>query len=119
VLDFLLPAGLVESDPPYWFAIVSPKFAAGPTGHGAEVASPPDATPNARFLLLEPGGAADAFMSKYDQQGSFMGDTWYATREEALQDASEEFGPALGEWRPVPASDIGTAERYVLGRLAT
>jgi hypothetical protein len=115
MLEFLLPAGLVEGDPPYWFALVGSAPSERLTGHGASAG----AATGQRSLLLEPGGDTDAFLSEYDQRGSFLGDTWYGTREEALEDASQKFGPTLGEWRPVPATDIGTAELYLFGRPAT
>src|SRR5687768_5512245 len=101
MFDFLLPEGILEERPPYWFAIVgSSQFAAPYDGKRRPAA--PGAAP--RILILEPAGENEggAFISAYDEVGAFIGDSWYPTREQALESASADHH-GLGEWRPVPS----------------
>ena len=110
--EFLLPPGLLDAEPPYWFCVVG-------TGSGAAISDyngqPKGAPANARtrVFVLEPGGNEDCFLSRYDARGGYITQTWYRSRDEAVADTAEECGGALGIWRPVP-EDALNAEDWVL-----
>jgi len=102
MLEFLLPDGVLSGKPPYWYAVIGEGAGrAIPEYDGSRRAASEGAT--ALIVVLEPGGDADAFLSAYDSTGGFIQDSWYRTREEALEAAAAEFGTALGTWQPVPA----------------
>lgn len=110
MLDFQLPPGLIDGDPPHWFAVISPgrplSLPPGDSGHpaAAEGAEP-------RVLILEPGGEDDAFLSRYDAGLGYITDEWHSTREAAIEGANEEFGDELGPWSPIPEGE--DAELFV------
>ncbi len=115
MLEFLLPPGLIDAEPPYWFATI--RGAELPRQHYDGVPRPAvnlEAEP--RILVLEPGGAADVFVSHYAADLGYLTDTWYATREAALEDLAAIHGTDLDTWRPVPESE-SHPETYIL-RLA-
>ena len=111
VLEFLLPPGLIDESPPYWFATIG----AGSIHpyDGRRHAAPEAAT--VRVLILEPAGEGEggAFISRYDETGGFIGDSWFATRQAAVEDAAAEFDESLGRWQPVPAGEVDP-ETYAL-----
>jgi hypothetical protein len=102
MLEFLLPDGVLSGEPPHCYAVIGGGAGrAIPQYDGSRRAAPEGAT--ALIVVLEPGGEADTFLSTYDSTGGFIQDSWYLTREEALEAAAAEFGTALGTWHPVPA----------------
>jgi len=107
VFDFEYPAGLLDGVPSHWYAIVGTG-----TGHVVRdyqgIANAPVGSPVA-IVIMEPGGAdQDAFVSRYDPQGRYISDSWYRTREDALEDAAAGYAIGPGDWHPVPddAPDI-------------
>lgn len=71
--------------------------------------------PRARIVVLErhPDGV---FLYRYATDGTFAGDTWHMTFDEAKEQATFEYGDALGKWRPVPP-DAGDAVDYALSQV--
>ena len=112
--EFLLPAGLLDGDPPYWYAVVGTGEGRAIRGYAGErrAASEGAAT---RVLVLEPGGGTDCFVAHYDATGGYITDYGYPTRESALEDLATEFGDLIGTWKPVPL-DVSDTEQYVLTR---
>jgi hypothetical protein len=114
--EFLLPIGLLAGEPPYWYAVVRPnEFPPTPYTGQPRNGSPEAET---RVLILEPGGGIDAFLSPYDASLAYQTDSWYPTREAAVEDVTEEFGDSLGAWTPVPEEEHD-AELFVLRRVST
>ena len=101
MLEFLLPEGVLNGEPPYWYAVIGAGAGRAVPGYDGSRHPAPDGA-KALVLVLEPGGEDDAFLSAYDATGGFIEDTWYPSREEALESAASEFGAALGTWQPVP-----------------
>jgi hypothetical protein len=54
----------------------------------------------AKLLLLEEH-TDGFFLIRYAADGSFAGDTWHSSLEEAQEQASFEFGDLLTGWRTV------------------
>lgn len=101
MLEFEYPEGLLNAEPPFWYVVIGAGTGRVIRNPGGPAAAPQGSAPV--LLVLEPGGSeADAFVSRYDSEGRFIADTWYASREEAVEEAATEFGNTLGEWRPVP-----------------
>jgi hypothetical protein len=105
VLDFEYPTGLLDGLPSHWYAVVG-------TGAGRVVrdyqgmANAPVGSPVA-LLILEPGGGdQDAFVSRYDAQGRYVSDSWYRTREDALEDAAAGYAIGVGDWHSVPDETV-------------
>ena len=119
MLEFLLPPGLLEAEPPYWFAVVR----AADLPRGAKYHGPPRrAEPQAetRVIVLEPAGGGPeggVFACRYDALLGYITDTWSATREAAVEGLTAEFGPDLGPWTPVPEGERDP-ETYVLTMVA-
>jgi hypothetical protein len=111
MLEFTFPAGLLDGHPPYWYAVVRKSEFPRQDYDGYPRAAPPGA--DTRILVLEPGADADAFLSRYDSSLRYIQDTWYPTREAAVQDVDAEFGSQLTTWMPVP-EDEPDAETFVL-----
>lgn len=111
MLDFLLPDGLLNGEPPFWFAVVGGAHGL-PSGYDG-VPRPGRTDAETRVVVLEPAGEDDAFLCRYDAALGFQGDGWFATREEAVAAAEEEFGEGLGRWRPIPA-DATHPETFAL-----
>jgi hypothetical protein len=110
--EFLLPAGLLDGNPPYWYAVVG--AGTGPAIRdykGVHGAPAEGAVP--RVLVLEPGAEWDCFVSRYDVTGGYITEHGYPTREQALEDLAAEFGDLLGSWKSVP-EQIQDAEHYAL-----
>ena len=99
MLDFLLPAGLLDGEPLNWFAFVSRAGEAG----GAEAP---------RVLILESFAEGAAFVSRYAADFRYLTDTGYPSREAAVEDCANEFGHALGVWTPIPEGETNL-EAYV------
>ena len=102
MLDFLLPPGFLDAEPPYWYAVIRA----------------PAAT--ARVLVFEPGGEGlegGVFVTRYGPALDYLTETWYPTREAAIADVTEEFGDDLGPWTPVPESERDV-ERYLRATVA-
>lgn len=53
---------------------------------------------------------------RFARGGSFAGDTWHADWDEVREEAEEEFGDVLGEWREIPAG-TEDLEAYARGQL--
>jgi hypothetical protein len=70
--------------------------------------------PIADVILLvidrEPGAT---MLFRYTAFGDFGGDTFHTSSEEALEQASFEYGDALGEWMDVP-DDIANAHAFAV-----
>jgi hypothetical protein len=115
LLDFLAPQGLLEGDPPSWYAVVRPNELRAVPYDGKPRAAIEGAEP--RVLILEPGDESDVFVSKYDATLAYVTDVWYRTREAAIEELDTEFGKDLGPWMPIP-EDVPHAETYVLGRIS-
>jgi hypothetical protein len=114
--EFLLPTGLIDGDPPSWFAVVRPAELRAPSYNGIPRPAATGALP--RILILEPGDKHDAFVSEYAEDLGYITDGWFATREEAVEDADRRFGDSLGPWVPVSA-DQTHPESFVLGILSS
>jgi len=69
----------------------------------------------ARIVVLErrPDGV---FLYRYASDGTFAGDTWHMTFNEAKEQAVFEYGDAVGKWRPIPP-DAGDAAAYALSQV--
>lgn len=108
----MLPAGLLDGDPPYWYATVGQGAGRAISGYtGERRRAPENAT--TRVVVLEAGGAADCFVAHYDATGGYITDYGYPTREAALEDLAIMFGEKVGTWRPVPPH-VPDAEQYAL-----
>lgn len=116
MLEFQLPAGLLDGDPPSWYAVVRAHELHTPTYDGTPRAAPEGAEP--RILIMEPGGENDVFVSHYAENLGYLTDAWFPTRESAVQDSEATFGDELGPWLPVPGRE-SHPERFVLHRLAS
>jgi hypothetical protein len=112
MLEFLLPKGLIEADPPSWFAVVGSEPFSW-VYDGKPRPAPEDAA--TRILILEAAasGVPDAFVSHYDEMCGFIGDFWFATREAAIEDAAAEYGQLLDAWTPIP-DDEPDSETFAL-----
>lgn len=58
--------------------------------------------PVADVVLLVAGTEPGVMLFRYTAHGDFSGDTYHGSAEEALEQASFEYGEALGEWLSVP-----------------
>lgn len=115
MLEFLQPPGLLDGNPPSWYAVVRPDDFSVPIYDGQPRAAAQNAEP--RVLIMEPGDESDVFVSRYDSSLGYITDAWYPTREAAISDCEELFGDDLGPWTPVPEAE-SKPERYVLARLS-
>lgn len=114
--EFLLPPGLIDGEPPSWYAVVRPMELRTPSYDGIPRSAATGASP--RILILEPGGEHDVFVSEYAEDLGYITDSWFATREAALEDADDRFGDGLGPWLPIPAPEAHP-ETFVLRALAS
>ncbi len=55
--------------------------------------------PKVLLIIQRPDGV---FLERFSEKGSFGGDTWHQTVDEAKQQATAEYGSSVGEWREVP-----------------
>ena len=69
--------------------------------------------PIADVVLLVVGSEPGVMLFRYTAHGDFGGDTYHATPEEALEQASFEYGDALGEWLAVP-DDVRDAHSFAV-----
>jgi hypothetical protein len=116
MLEFQLPAGLLEGDPPSWYAVVRAHELHTPAYDGTPRAAPAGAEP--RILIMEAGGERDVFVSHYAEDLGYLTDLWFATREAAVQDSEATFGEELGPWLPIPSGE-SHPESFVLQELAS
>ncbi len=72
-----------------------------PAGLGIEEEQQRTMLPWARVLLVEekPDGI---FLFRFSEDGSFAGDTWHMSIQDAKAQAEYEYSDALGEWKQVP-----------------
>ena len=66
---------------------------------------------------MEPGAESDVFVSTYDSTLAYITDTWYPTREQAIESYDEQFGADLSPWIPIPEN--ASPEEYVLSKIAS
>jgi hypothetical protein len=114
MLEFLLPPGFLDAEPPYWYAVVRAASLPARDYDGVPRGAAADA--ETRILVFEPGGEGiegGVFVARYSESLGYITDSWYATREAAAEDIAEEFGDGLGPWTPVPP-DEDDPERHVL-----
>ena len=116
MLEFQLPPGLLDGDPPSWYTVIRPDEFQPPPYDGTPRGGAEGAEP--RVLIMEAGGESDVFVSQYAQDLGYLTEVWYSTREAALQDLKTMFGDDLGPWLPVPEGE-SHPESYVLSRLAS
>jgi hypothetical protein len=57
--------------------------------------------PAARVLLIKEDHG-QLFLFRYDEQGTFAGDTWHRNLEDAKHQVEFEYGPLAGEWVELP-----------------
>lgn len=70
--------------------------------------------PNPGILTIEETGEG-IFLTRIGIDGSFGGDTWHISIEEAKQQAVYEYGALLSEWKQVP-SDITDIVAFALSQ---
>ena len=69
--------------------------------------------PIADVILLVAGNEPGVMLFRYTAHGDFGGDTYHSTPQEALEQASFEYGEALGEWMAVP-DDVVDAHAFAV-----
>ena len=69
--------------------------------------------PIADVILLVAGNEPGVMLFRYTAHGDFGGDTYHSTPQEALEQASFEYGEALGEWLAVP-DDVVDAHAFAV-----
>ena len=70
----------------------------------------------ASFLVLEEAierGNGSYLLIRYAADGTYAGDTWHRTIDDALEQARYEFGDALGRWVDVPP-DVEDAWAFIV-----
>ncbi len=77
-----------------------------------------DYLPVANVLVVEANSTAHEGVKlyRYTTGGTFCGDTWHASVEDAQHQAVYEFGAAVEEWHEIPAS-AADATAYALTRI--
>jgi hypothetical protein len=63
----------------------------------------------AEIVYLRPEDAG-FYLLRYRSDGSFVGDTWHATSDDALEQANYEFRFSGDGWQPLPDNSIDLAE---------
>ena len=63
--------------------------------------------------LLVAGNEPGVMLFRYTAHGDFGGDTYHSTPQEAIEQASFEYGEALGEWMAVP-DDVVDAHAFAV-----
>ena len=116
MLEFQSPAGLLDGKPPSWYAVIRPDDLKPPEYDGTPRAAADGAEP--RILTMEAGGTHDVFVSEYAETLGYITDSWFPTREAALDDSDDRFGEDLGQWLPVPENE-SHPESFVLRTLAS
>ena len=74
---------------------------------------PSEMLPIADVILLVVDDEPGAMLFRYTAHGDFGGDTYHVTPDEALEQASFEYGEALGEWLTVP-DDVTDAHAFAV-----
>jgi hypothetical protein len=69
--------------------------------------------PVADVVLIVADAGAGAMLFRYTAHGEFGGDTWHATADDAREQATYEYGDALGEWMEVDA-DVTDAHVFAV-----
>jgi hypothetical protein len=68
--------------------------------------------------MIEPGGERDAFLAEYAEDFGYITDSWFATREAAIEDADRRFGDLLSDWAPIPET-AASPESFALRAVST
>ena len=69
--------------------------------------------PVADVILLVAGNDPGVMLFRYTAHGDFGGDTYHSTADEAHEQASYEYGEALGAWLEVP-DDVVDAHAFAV-----
>ena len=69
--------------------------------------------PLADVVLLVAGDEPGAMLFRYTAHGDFGGDTYHESLGDAREQASYEYGDALGEWMDVP-DDVVDAHAFAV-----
>jgi hypothetical protein len=76
---------------------------------GHFIGGPPDSAhdhrermPWPRVLIIEANSDRSVALNRFSADGTFAGDTWHATLDEAKDQASYEYEDALSTWREIP-----------------
>jgi len=83
-----------------------------------DAAEPPVQLPWPAATVLEPGSDGGFNLLRLATDGSFAGDTWHLSEDEAREQASYEFGDSLGPWQTIPNSVLDPTS-YVAQLLAS
>jgi hypothetical protein len=65
------------------------------------------------ILLVVDRDPGATMLFRYTAHGDFGGDTFHTSAEEALEQASFEYGESLGEWLDVP-DDVADAHAFAI-----
>ena len=93
-----------------WVALVAKDYIASKVKHYVGIPPPSDGAEDARTLLPSARvvwieeRSDGVFLSRFLEDGVFVGDTWHPSREEAEHQARFEFGTSLGAWKGMPAN---------------
>lgn len=68
--------------------------------------------PKARVIILRELSNGH-YLFRYDIGGTYVGDTWHQSPEDAREQAGWEYGAALSDWTEIPAN-ASDAEAYAL-----
>ena len=71
--------------------------------------------PRARIVVMEQDNEGVS-LYRYAADGTFGGDTWHPTQDEAREQARFEYGDALGRWHLIPP-ETGDSIEYALAQL--
>ncbi|TAH50148.1 MAG: hypothetical protein EYC68_14960 [Chloroflexota bacterium] len=55
-----------------------------------------------RVLMIEEQSGG-VFLFRFGEDGSFAGDTWHDSMDDAKRQAEYEYGDSLGEWKQMPS----------------
>jgi hypothetical protein len=78
-----------------------------------------DLMPWPAVLILEVGArTGNCMLYRYAADGTFAGDTWAETQEEAFTQAAWEYEGSLGSWQEIPSTEepIGYAIAWLKSR---
>jgi hypothetical protein len=73
--------------------------------------------PAARLVIIEQSSDG-TYLFRFDAEGTWSGDTWHMSIDDAREQAAFEFEGSLGEWKPVPAEapDLAAFARDTVAR---
>lgn len=91
-------------------ALAGERYAAQTAGYPLD---PTKMLPFADVVLLVSDAEPGAMLFRYTAHGEFGGDTWHASVTAAWEQATEEYGAALGAWVEVPP-DVADAHAYAV-----